>query len=84
MKTPRAAATSVLDEDLALPQARELRVMHRSTELKAQRGAGLAQPDLPVLQALGLNPILNPTLISATALTWRDISVFADASQSLP
>ena len=74
----------MLDEDLVLPQVRELRVMHRSTDLNAQRGAGLAQPDIPLVQALGLNPILNPALNSATALMWRDISVFADASQSLP
>lgn len=47
-------------------------------------GAGLVQPDVPVVQTLVLNPILNPMLNSATALMWRDISVFADASQSLP
>lgn len=38
MKTSRAAAVSVLDEDPVMPQARELRMMHRFTELRCWAG----------------------------------------------
>lgn len=62
MKASRAAALAI-DEDLVLPQVRELRVRQRPKG--SQRGAGLAQPGVPMLPIAGvqgLNTILNSKL----------------------
>lgn len=62
MKASRAAALA-MDEDSVLPQVREQRVRHRPKG--SQRGAGLAQPGVPIVPIAGvqgLNPILNSKL----------------------